>query len=113
MYLPWLTSRCLEAGVLFKRAVFGHISEAAKVHHSGRRADAVVNCTGLSARTLGGVEDVNMIPARGQTVLVRNEASAMYASSGCDDGDDEVVYLMQRVAGKSKIMSSGHDSEIT
>lgn len=41
-----------------------------------------------------------MIPARGQTVLVRNEADAMYASSGSDDGDEEVCYLMQRAAGQ-------------
>ena len=59
----------------------------------------VVNCTGLSARKLGGVEDKNMYPARGQTVLVRNEADAMYANSGCDDGKEEVCYLMQRAAG--------------
>lgn len=100
IYLPWLTSCCLKAGVVFKRAVLKHISEASQAHHSGESVDLVVNCTGLSARTLGGVEDSNMIPARGQTVLVRNEANAMYASSGCDDGDDEVCYMMQRAAGK-------------
>ena len=100
IYLPWLTSRCLKAGVVFKRAILKHISEASQAHDSGNRADIIVNCTGLSARTLGGVEDTNMVPARGQTVLVRNEAHAMYASSGCDDGEEEVCYLMQRAAGK-------------
>jgi len=89
--------------VKFKRAIFGHISEVSQAHHSGKKAHLVVNCTGLAARTLGGVEDKSMIPARGQTVLVRNEAEAMYASSGCDDGEEEVCYLMQRAAGKPSI----------
>ncbi len=89
--------------MVFKRAVLKHISEAAQAHHSGRTAEVTVNCTGLSARTLGGVQDGNMIPARGQTVLVRNESNIMYASSGCDDGDEEVCYSMQRAAGESCI----------
>lgn len=101
IYLPWLNSRCLEAGVVFRRYIFKHISQASQAHHSGKSADLVVNCTGLSAGTLGGVEDKNMVPARGQTVLVRNEADAMYASSGVDHGDDEVCYLMQRAAGEN------------
>ena len=102
IYLPWLISQCLKASVTFKRGVLRHISEAAQAHHSGKSVDIIINCTGLSARYLGGVEDANMIPARGQTVLVRNEADAMYASSGCDDGEDEVCYLMQRAAGEPR-----------
>lgn len=42
-----------------------------------------------------------MYPARGQTVLVRNEAELMCETSGTDDGDEEVCYLMQRAAGTS------------
>ena len=101
IYLPWLTSRCLEAGVIFKRAIFNHLSEASDAHHSGKKADLVANCTGLSAGKLGGVEDKNMVPARGQTVLVRNEGDGlMYGTSGTDDGDEEVCYMMGRAAGK-------------
>ena len=77
-----------------------HISESAGLHHSGMKAHLVVNCTGLSALKLGGVEDKNMMPIRGQTVLVRNEANVMCSSSGTDDGGEEVCYLMQRAAGK-------------
>lgn len=62
-----------------------------------------MNCTGLGARKLRGVEDQNMIPARGQTVLVRNEADFMCDSSGTDGGDEEVCYVMQRAAGKRSI----------
>ena len=40
-----------------------------------------------------------MLPARGQTVLVRNNAAEMCDSSGTDDGSEEVCYVMQRAAG--------------
>ena len=70
-------SRCLQAGVEFRRVDLKHISEAARSHSSGRVAEVIVNCTGLSARTLGGVNDSEMVPARGQTILVNNEANAM------------------------------------
>lgn len=99
MYLPWLTSQCLKAGVVLKRGIFGQLSEAADAHHSGQIANLIVNCTGLSAGKLGGVEDKSMIPARGQTVLVRNEAIGIVGGSGTDDGDDEVCYVIPRAAG--------------
>ena len=36
----------------------------------------VVNCTGLLASKLGGVMDEDVVPARGVTILVRNEVDA-------------------------------------
>jgi len=33
--------------------------------------DVVINCTGIHARTLGGVEDLDVYPVRGQTVIVQ------------------------------------------
>lgn len=92
---------CLKAGITFKRAIFRHICEAADVHHTGQKADLVVNCTGLSASRLGGVEDKKMTPVRGQTVLVRSEPNIGGGSSGTDDGDDEICYVIQRAAGWS------------
>ena len=94
-------SQCLKNGVVFKRAVLNHISEAYQAHHTGEKADVVVNCTGLSARKLGGVWDQDMMPVRGQTVLVRNEADAMCDVLGVDFGDEEVCYVMQRAAGRN------------
>ena len=41
-----------------------------------------------------------MVPARGQTVLVRNEAIGIVGGSGTDDSDDEVCYVIPRAAGK-------------
>jgi hypothetical protein len=62
----------------------------------------VINCTGLLASKLGGVEDKSVVPARGQTVLVRNDPGFMGCVSGTDDGvggDDELIYFMKRAAG--------------
>ena len=98
IYLPYLVSQCLAAGVIFKRAIFSHVSEAASAHSSGKPADVVVNCTGLSAGKLGGVEDKEMVPARGQTVLVRNDPGKMLGSSQL--AGEEMCYIMQRAAGK-------------
>jgi D-amino-acid oxidase len=64
----------------------------------------VVNCTGLSSRSLGGVEDQSVYPARGQIVLVRNDPKVMASVSGTDDGGDEATYIMHRAAGGGCIL---------
>jgi glycine/D-amino acid oxidase-like deaminating enzyme len=87
--------------VVFKRGKVDHISDAANVHASGDKADVVINCTGLSSRTLGGVLDSTLSPARGQVVIVQNDPGVMQTISGTDDGDDEVTYMMTRAAGKN------------
>lgn len=104
VYLPYLVSQCLSNGVVFKRCILTHISEAANFHHSGQKADVIVNCTGLLASKLGGVMDTTVIPARGQIVVVRNTPGAMFTVSGTDDGEDEVCYIMQRAAGGGTIL---------
>ncbi|QDS75644.1 hypothetical protein FKW77_007000 [Venturia effusa] len=105
IYLPWLVSQCLKAGVIFKRAVFTHISEAsASGFHPSGPVDLVVNCTGLGASKLGGVLDTTVVPARGQIVLVRNVAPRMLDISGTDDGDGEACYIMTRAAGGGTIL---------
>jgi D-amino-acid oxidase len=94
--------------VIFKRATFTHICEAANDHHSGRKAHVVINCTGLSASKIGGVEDKTVVPARGQIVLVRNSPGAMVTISGCDDGEDEAAYVMMRAAGGGTILGGSY-----
>jgi len=64
----------------------------------------VVNCTGLSAGKLGGVEDQKVYPARGQIVVVRNDPCIMTSVSGTDDGSDEATYIMHRAAGGGCIL---------
>jgi D-amino-acid oxidase len=108
IYLPWLVSQCLKAGVVFKRANFQHISDAADIDDQGLKTSLVVNCTGLSASRLGGVEDKSVIPSRGQIVVVRNDPGAMLAISGTDDADDEVSYIMMRAAGGGTILGGSY-----
>lgn len=105
IYLPWLVSQCLKNGVVFKRAVFRHISEASYLDvHPSKKVDLIVNCTGLGASTLGGVADKTVVPARGQIVVVRNDAGKMMDISGTDDGDDEACYVMTRAAGGGTVL---------
>ncbi|KFY08031.1 hypothetical protein V492_06589 [Pseudogymnoascus sp. VKM F-4246] len=104
IYLPYLISQCIVNGARLSRADLSHISDAASLHHSGKPADIVVNCTGLLASKLGGVMDTKVVPVRGQTVVVRNEATPMLATSGTDDGPDELCYIMQRAAGGGTVL---------
>lgn len=85
-----------------------HVSDAALLHHSGLPAGLMINCTGLSSATLGGVEDKSLIPARGQIVVVRNDPGAMFSISGCDDGQDEVAYIMMRAAGGGTVLGGSY-----
>lgn len=94
VYLPWLLSQCRTAGVVFKRTIASHVVDAANNHHSGKAADLVVNCTGLSSLTLGGVEDKTLHPVRGQLVVVRNDSGFMQIICGTDYGDGEGKYTM-------------------
>ena len=109
VYLPWLVSQCLKNGIVFRRGVFGHMSEAMREGvHPGGKVDLVVNATGLGALKLGGVEDKKMVPARGQIVVVRNESSGMVDVSGTDDRDDETCYIMTRAAGGGTILGGSY-----
>ncbi|KAJ1675547.1 hypothetical protein EV182_001057 [Spiromyces aspiralis] len=67
-YLAWLLGQYLAAGGKIVKRTLGHISEAADIVNG--RLPIVVNCTALGARSLGGVDDKNMYPVRGQTLLV-------------------------------------------
>ncbi|OQO00213.1 hypothetical protein B0A48_14000 [Cryoendolithus antarcticus] len=104
LYLPWLASQCLKLGATLHRGDVSHISDAASLHHSGSPAKLVINCTGLSSLRLGGVQDKNLYPARGQIVVVRNDPGIMCSTSGTDDGSDEACYIMHRAAGGGTVL---------
>ncbi|CAI6332520.1 unnamed protein product [Periconia digitata] len=103
VYLPWLLGQCVKNGVTIKRGILDHISDAPS-HHPNGHASIIVNCTGLQASKLGGVEDQNVYPGRGQVVLVRNEPGVMITVSGTDDGGDEATYIMHRAVGGGTIL---------
>ncbi|KAI1386552.1 FAD dependent oxidoreductase [Hypoxylon trugodes] len=104
LYLPWLLGKCRANGVVFRRGHLKHVSEAASLSHTGGKVDVVINTTGLMASKLGGVMDSNVVPVRGQVVVVRNEAPYMVTKSGTEDADDEVCYIMMRAAGGGTIL---------
>lgn len=122
VYLSWLVGQLRARGVAIRRGVLGHVAEAprwwvAPPHTSAPPPpDApvlVVNCSGLLACRLGGVMDGNVVPARGQTVLVRNTAPYMVCTSGVDpdeetgrggDAAGELCYAMTRAAGGGTIL---------
>jgi D-amino-acid oxidase len=104
-YLHYLLGKCLAAGAVVKRSILHDISDARLLHSSGRAASIVVNCTGLGAAALGGVQDSTVYPARGHVVLLRNDtAGRITFISGTDDGPEETTYIMQRPAGGGTIV---------
>ena len=103
IYLPWLVSRCMKNGVVFKRAVVEHVVDATLLHATLKPANLVVNCTGLMVRNLGGVEDKTVVPARGQVVVVRNDPGAMANVSNATSKTGELTYMMSRPGGKLNI----------
>jgi D-amino-acid oxidase len=109
LYLPWLTSQCLENGVIFKRANLTSLASASSLHHSGKIAALIINCTGISARNLQGLGpdgtgDKCVFPVRGQIVLVRNTTRNMVELTAPIDGGDEMTYIMSRAAGGGTIL---------
>ena len=60
------------------------------------------------ASKLGGVEDKSVVPARGQVVVVRNDAGKMINVSGTDDGNDEACYVMTRAAGGGTVLGGSY-----
>ena len=79
VYLPYLLSRFLSRGGKIARGSVQHVSQVIEggpgLFRRGRvdaePVHAVIACPGLGARTLGGVEDKDMYPVRGQVVIVR------------------------------------------
>ncbi|KAK4684386.1 D-amino-acid oxidase, partial [Tremellales sp. Uapishka_1] len=67
-YIAHLAKRLRVKGVPIIRARLASLDEAYSLLGP---VDLVVNASGLGARTLLGVEDTSVYPARGQTVLVR------------------------------------------
>ena len=78
-YLAYLLSRFLARGGTIVRGSVQHIKQIAEggpnafsFNLAGKsKVDAIVVCAGLGARSLGGIEDKDVYPVRGQVVLIR------------------------------------------
>lgn len=106
-YMNYLMSRFLGSGGTIVRGTVNHINElvegGASIFQSGRQGAnpqpprAIVVCTGLGARNLGGLEDKNMVPVKGQTVLIR----APWVQFGTSVSDERGMwtYVIPRRSG--------------
>lgn len=101
IYLPYLQSQLLSLGATFVRRHLTHIREAFALTSSPPAA--VINATGILAYKLGGVEDKDIYPTRGQTILVRNECSKMYFRSA-ERLEEEPTYIIPRRFGGGTIL---------
>ncbi|KXS21024.1 nucleotide-binding domain-containing protein [Gonapodya prolifera JEL478] len=102
-YLLFLLRTFRRMGGVVKVASVGHIDELFAADAEGGKAPTfVVNCAGMGARKLGGVEDQKIFPTRGQTVLIRapgfNEQWMRF---------DEVCYVIPRPDGSGTVCCGG------
>ncbi|KAJ8582936.1 nucleotide-binding domain-containing protein [Rhizopogon salebrosus TDB-379] len=104
VYLNWLLSRFLANNGTIVRASLQHISQLLERgtspytgSHSYNDVDALVICAGLGARSLGGIEDKNVYPIRGQTVLLR--APWVQFGRTMTEADGTYTYTMPRSNG--------------
>lgn len=100
LYLNYLLQKIFKLGGTLKRKEIKHINEAYDLHHSGSKADLIINATGLQAKFLGGVEDQNIYPIRGQILWIRNSASKQISVS-VDGYANESIYVFPRKEGGS------------
>ncbi|KIM21924.1 hypothetical protein M408DRAFT_333181 [Serendipita vermifera MAFF 305830] len=113
IYLPYLKIRCISQGIQFKRVNLSHIKEAFSLHgNTSGLASVVINCTGVLASKLGGVEDDSVVPVKGQLVLVRNKCSGMFGMWGAKDWPaGESCYVMNRPFGGGTVLGgSSHQT---
>ncbi|KAL1868998.1 hypothetical protein Plec18167_008000 [Paecilomyces lecythidis] len=98
-YLIWLQTRLLKNGVQFIKRAYNHIDQ---VFEDFSDAAAVFNCTALGARNLGGVEDKNVYPAKGQTLLIaepKTPIRKMYIWDSSKFGNNEFSHVFPRPLG--------------
>eukprot|EP01091_Cochliopodium_minus_P013334 TRINITY_DN4273_c0_g1_i1.p1 TRINITY_DN4273_c0_g1~~TRINITY_DN4273_c0_g1_i1.p1 ORF type:complete len:347 (-),score=72.20 TRINITY_DN4273_c0_g1_i1:6-1046(-) len=67
LYLPWLHNRFLNLGGKIVRREINCLSEVFDVFDS----NVVVDCSGLGAIHIKGIEDKEIFPVRGQSILVK------------------------------------------
>jgi D-amino-acid oxidase len=91
----------LEArGVRFLRKTLTHISQAFLT----AKTKVVFNCSGIGARSLGGVEDTNVYPTRGQVVVVK---APHIQENKMRWGDDYATYIIPRPYSNDELILGG------
>lgn len=113
-YLAHLASGLRSRGVPIIRRRLASLDEAYDLPEVGR-VDLVVNALALGNKTLIGVEDDNMYPAQGQTVLVRAPLVNTCTMSTGDTvksartaaNDDAIAYIIPRPGPDGHVVCGG------
>ncbi|KIJ29642.1 hypothetical protein M422DRAFT_235200 [Sphaerobolus stellatus SS14] len=100
-YLPLLLARFLSRGGQVRRTYVQHIDQVLQGAWGMPIPDALVVCAGLGARFLGGVEDKDVYPIRGQTVLVHTPW--ITDSRGMREKNGQGTYIIPRRSGDTVI----------
>lgn len=96
-YLSYLLNTFISLGGTTQRVNLTHINECIKIE-----TDVVINCSGIHARTLAGVEDSNVYAARGQIVVVQLPQHINWAffKHGAANKESEITYAIPRDNGE-------------
>ncbi|OCB85621.1 FAD dependent oxidoreductase [Sanghuangporus baumii] len=99
VYLKWLRDELAKRGTVFVHKHVASIEEAAALSGPG---SIVVNATGLGSKSLLGVEDPDVYPIRGQTILVDAPLVKEFLAIGSTQKfklDYETTYIIPRPDG--------------
>lgn len=99
IYLHYLLQKVFRLGGTLQRKHIHHINECYSLHHSGLKADLIVNCSGLLARELGGVKDSKVYPVKGQIIWARNNITKQCCDTYVEGHPFELTYMMPRKEG--------------
>ena len=106
-YVNYLLARFLSRGGRIVRGKVGHVKQIieggpdlfARGQASATPVDAIVVCAGLGARNLGGVEDKDVYPVRGQ-VLLLNAPWVRFGRTASHNEDGLWTYIIPRRNGE-------------
>jgi len=102
VYLAYLLRRFERVGGKVHRVVIQHIDQVLAGSFTGSvKPDALIVCAGVGARTLGGVEDKDVYPIRGQTVLLK--APWVNVGLSRQESDGRWTYVMPRRNGNVRV----------
>ncbi|TFY81999.1 hypothetical protein EWM64_g2013 [Hericium alpestre] len=104
VYLLWLKSELEQRGVDFVRHRLGSLDEVRSV--VGDSA-AVINATGLGARSLVGVQDDRMFPIRGQTIVAIAPKAVEFVTVISATKTSNPIYLIPRPAPPGMVLVGG------
>ncbi|KAK6462930.1 D-aspartate oxidase [Scheffersomyces coipomensis] len=88
-------------GVKFEKTILTHITQAFISSHT----KIIFNCTGLGSHSLGGVNDSNVYPTRGQVVVVK---APHITENVMRWGDDYATYIIKRPYSNDQLILGGY-----